>query len=154
MHAYGRDNHDHKAPLGLGLEADAWCATVDSQGELRLLFEKLERWMKVLEYPRKDIFAVLLAFSEATANAVRHGNQCDPGKPIQVRFLVKPDEVWVEVEDEGPGFDWRQVEDPLAETAVGRPSGRGLFLMRAYMSWVSFNPRGNRVTMGRQRSCR
>jgi serine/threonine-protein kinase RsbW len=152
MHCYGRDNHDHKVPMGLGLETHACRATVHSQAELLVIFEKLEAWMKILGYSRKDIFAVLLSFAEAAGNAVRHGNRGDSSAPFQVSYLVQQDEVWVEVEDEGPGFDWQQVADPFAGQNVGRPSGRGLFLMRAYMHWVCFNPRGNRVSLGRRRS--
>ena len=44
------------------------------------------------------------------------------------------------------------VPDSLAGDNTARTSGRGLFLMRAYMSGVSFNPRGNRVSLWRRRS--
>ena len=152
MHNYGRVNHDHHVSMGLGLETHACRVTIHSPEELHVIFEKLEAWMKIVGYSRKDIFAVLLSFSEAAGNAVRHGNQGDPQVPYQVSYLVWPHEVWVAVEDEGPGFDWQQLSDPLTGNNVGRPSGRGLFLMRAYMHWVCFNPRGNRVCLGRRRS--
>ena len=152
MHAYGKDNHDHDVPMGLDLQMHACRVTVHSHAELRVLFEKLEAWMRILGYPRKDIFAVLISFSEAAANAVRHGNGGDPRVPFQVRYLVRQDEVWVEVEDEGSGFDWRQPSGPYPENSVARPGRRGLFLMRTYMTWVCFNPRGNCVSLGRRRS--
>jgi anti-sigma regulatory factor (Ser/Thr protein kinase) len=152
VHTYGSDNPDHKVPMGLDLQMHACRVTVHSQAELRLLFDKLEAWMKILGYSRKDIFAVLISFSEAAANAVRHGNGGDPRVPFQVRYLVRQDEVWVEVEDEGSGFDWQHPSDAFTGIPVGRPSGRGLFLMRAYMNWVCFNPRGNCVSLGRRRS--
>jgi serine/threonine-protein kinase RsbW len=60
--------------------------------------------------------------------------------------------VVLEVEDQGQGFDPDQVPDPRREPYMDRPGGRGLFLMRTYMTWVSFNREGNRVTFSRRRS--
>jgi serine/threonine-protein kinase RsbW len=53
----------------------------------------------------------------------------------------------VEIEDRGPGFDPGAVPDPTLEQNLEIPSGRGLMLMRAYMTSVTFNPAGNRVRL-------
>lgn len=45
----------------------------------------------------------------------------------------------------------KDVADPLAPENQERPGGRGLLLMRSYMTWVEFNDTGNCVTMGRRR---
>jgi len=53
-------------------------------------------------------------------------------------------EVGVEVEDSGPGFDWRAWE----EGGYGNgpiPSGRGLLLLRALARGLAFNEAGNRI---------
>ena len=63
---------------------------------------------------------------------------------------MTPDSVLAEVEDEGPGFKPEEVPDPLALENLERSSGRGLFLMRSYMTWVRHNERGNEVTMIRR----
>jgi serine/threonine-protein kinase RsbW len=39
------------------------------------------------------------------------------------------------------------VPDPLCEENLERPCGRGLFLIRHYMTDVQFHPPGNRLTM-------
>src|SRR5262249_23498279 len=73
-------------------------------------------------------------------------------KSIQVTLMVNSEEIVVEVEDAGEGFD--------PDLALGafvskdRKQGRGLFLMRAYSSWISISDRGNCVTFGRRRSDR
>jgi serine/threonine-protein kinase RsbW len=95
---------------------------------------------------------VQLALHEAAANAFRHGNRGDRGKTITVRYVATPAQMLLEVEDEGAGFDPGRVPDPLAEMSRPRRACRGLFLMRAYATWVSFSPKGNRVTFARQRS--
>jgi serine/threonine-protein kinase RsbW len=99
-----------------------------------------------------DIFATGLALLEVVTNAFFHGNKGDPGKLVRVRYLVTPAEVLLEVEDEGGGFDPSRVPHPLAEGNVGRRPQRGLFVARAYASWVSFSSRGNRVSLCRRRS--
>ena len=152
MYPYDKDEHFRGRTVDLALEEHAQRVQVHTPAELRPLCEQLENRMRVLGYPSRDLFAVKLAVQEAAVNAFRHGNLGDPGKTIHVRCLVTAAEVLVEVEDQGPGFDPDQVPDPLTEENLQRRGGRGVFLMRAYMTWVSFNREGNRVTLARQRS--
>ena len=152
MHLGKNCQNGRRQPEDLRLESDLVSVRVRSLAELCPVFEKLEGWMRVLGYARRDIFAVTLALHEAVANAVRHGNRGDPAKHVQVSYLVRPNEVALEVQDDGRGFDPDQVPDPLTAENVGRPCGRGLFLMRSYMDLVCFNRAGNRVTMCRLRT--
>jgi serine/threonine-protein kinase RsbW len=108
--------------------------------------------MTALNYGRKDIFAVKLGLEEAISNALKHGNRRDPGKRVRIRYRVTADRVVAEVADEGAGFDPAAVADPLAAETNERPGGRGLFLMRSYMTWVAFNGRGNVVALCRTRT--
>lgn len=96
---------------------------------------------------RASRFAVRLALEEAVSNASRHGNQGDPQKKLILSYRVAPGEIQIIVEDEGSGFDPEAVPDPTAEENLEIPSGRGLMLMRAYMSEVNYNDDGNRVTL-------
>lgn len=64
------------------------------------------------------------------------GLRTRPSGPVQ--------EVAVEVEDTGPGFDWR-AWDPEAAEASTAPSGRGLLLLRALSKGLTFNETGNRI---------
>jgi serine/threonine-protein kinase RsbW len=108
--------------------------------------------MTTLGYPAKDRFAVELALREAVVNAVDHGHGGDPSRTVLVVYHVNPAEVLLEVADEGPGFNPYRVPNPLAETYLWRASGRGLFLLRVYMTWIRFNRRGNRVILCKKRS--
>jgi serine/threonine-protein kinase RsbW len=152
MHLHHQAHQFRPTTVNLALEPHVLHLQVHTPDALRPFFQLLEAWMKILGYPRKDIFAVSLTLREAVSNAFRHGNRSDPRKRIDVRYLLTPAEALFEVEDQGAGFDPEQVPDPLAEPYLDRPSGRGLFLMRTYMTWVSFNREGNRVTFSRQRS--
>jgi serine/threonine-protein kinase RsbW len=53
----------------------------------------------------------------------------------------------ISVEDQGEGFDPENLPDPTDEDRLELPSGRGVLLIRAYMSEVEYNDRGNRLTM-------
>ena len=89
---------------------------------------------------------------EAIVNAVRHGNGGDPHRHVRVAYRFLSNEVFIEVEDEGRGFDRSNVADPTVEQNRGRPGGRGLMMMRHFMNSVEYNERGNCVRM--RLSCR
>jgi serine/threonine-protein kinase RsbW len=71
---------------------------------------------------------------------------------VQVRCHLTPESVLVEVEDEGDGFNPESVPDPRDPENLERPSGRGLLLMRHYLTEVRYHGRGNRVTLCKRRS--
>jgi serine/threonine-protein kinase RsbW len=93
------------------------------------------------------VFAVRLATEEALANAVRHGHGGDPSLSLRVEAEVSPQSVMVSVQDAGPGFDPASVPDPTADENLTIASGRGLALIRAFMTEVEVPPPGNRIVM-------
>jgi serine/threonine-protein kinase RsbW len=123
-----------------------------SQAEAFLVAQKLEADMNALGYPHWDVLAVRIALLEAVVNALTHGHRGDPGKCVLVRYLLSAEQMVAEVVDEGPGFDPQRVPDPLAPENLKRRGGRGLLLMRSFMTWVRFNGRGNSVMMYKRRS--
>lgn len=103
---------------------------------------------EVLGYSSSAQFALRLAIEEAIINAFKHGHAAlDAQTPIHVHFEVNPRRIFVAIEDQGPGFTPENVPDPTLDENLERPSGRGLILMRAYMTRVDYNDRGNRVEM-------
>ena len=108
--------------------------------------------MAAAAYPDGDLFGMRLALAEALVNAVTHGNRGDPSKQVHVRYRVTPATASVTVRDEGEGFDPAHVADPRDPENRERPGGRGLLIMRHYLSEVRYNARGNAVTLRRHRS--
>lgn len=113
----------------------------------RMVQEAIENQLKENQYEDREIFGIKLALEEAIVNAIKHGNQMDNNKKVYVLFRVQPERFDIGITDEGPGYDPGDVPDPLADENLERPSGRGLFLMRHYMTEVTVHPPGNRLTM-------
>jgi serine/threonine-protein kinase RsbW len=94
-----------------------------------------------------------LATREAVANAIKHGNEGDVDKQVEVDLSVDGGDVVVRVSDRGRGFDPSRVEDPLAPENLLRPTGRGLFYMQRFMDRVDYGERsggGTVVTLRKQ----
>jgi serine/threonine-protein kinase RsbW len=117
--------------------------------EARVVQEQVEQLLQTRKVPERDVFCIKLALEEALVNAIKHGNQFDRSKKVRVSYRLLADRFEVAVSDDGPGFDPTDVPDPTAVENLERPCGRGLMLMRHYMSEVAYNSRGNGVTMSR-----
>lgn len=91
---------------------------------------------------------------EAAVNAVLHGNKKDPNKQVRARFTLTPESLTVQICDEGSGFDPSSVPDPLSPEGLLKPSGRGIFLMRAIMDEVNFRQlsHGTEITLVKHRN--
>jgi serine/threonine-protein kinase RsbW len=103
-------------------------------------------------WPDQEIFGVHLAVEEALVNAIKHGNQLDENKQVRVCCRLFPDRLWIEIADEGVGFDPQCVPDCTADENLCVPNGRGIMLMRSFMSKVQYSPEGNRVVMEKERA--
>jgi len=98
--------------------------------------------------------ALLVAVIEAGTNAIQHGNCFAHDKSVEFDFHVWPNEIVIEVDDYGTGFDPSRVEDPTDESTLLNPHGRGLYLMRELMDEVSFDVREDHGTRVRLRKLR
>lgn len=112
----------------------------------RLIMEIVEQLQQLRWNPR-DVFGVHLALEEAVVNAIKHGNADDPDKKVQVSCKLSEQRCWILIEDEGPGFNPSNVPDCTLDENLDKPSGRGLRLMRNFMSRIEYNESGNRVVM-------
>ena len=99
---------------------------------------------KAAGFGQEDIHKIGMAVREGVVNAYNYGNQQDQAKKILIAVEFDPGKMTIRILDEGPGFDLTEVPDCLAEENLLRTSGRGLFLMRAFMDdfTVQRNPAG------------
>jgi serine phosphatase RsbU (regulator of sigma subunit)/anti-sigma regulatory factor (Ser/Thr protein kinase) len=100
-------------------------------------------------YGDKTIKQYKICIFEMLTNAVVHGNQNDASKKVVVFYKITPISASMSVIDEGNGFDFENVPDPLSPENRMKDHGRGIFLMRHYFDEVIFNSKGNRV-LGRK----
>ena len=70
---------------------------------------------------------------------------------IHVRISIQENQAMFVIRDEGPGFDVASLPPPRELGALEPQRGRGLVLMRTFMDEVTFNDRGNEVTMIKRR---
>jgi serine/threonine-protein kinase RsbW len=113
--------------------------------------EILER-LKKLGWDGRDLFGVEMALEESLSNAIRHGNRLDESKQVDVDCRLSRDRFWLRVKDQGNGFRPQAVPDCTADENLECIGGRGLALMKAYMTNVEYNDRGNCVTLEKIRT--
>lgn len=109
--------------------------------------------VKAHGFSEQAVFAIRLALDEALNNAISHGNRRDKSKRVTIEYEVRDNEAAITVTDEGEGFDPGAVPDPTLDENIERPHGRGIMLMRAYMTDVSFSNLGRSVTLTKDRHC-
>lgn len=94
---------------------------------------------------KAQAFHPLLVIREALINAITHGNRCDEKKSVQVNVSYQPEQLEIDVTDEGDGFLW--------EKTIGRDNddtkdhGRGIQIMQIYAQSIQYNTKGNQVKL-------
>ena len=102
-----------------------------------------------------DMHKIGMAARECMVNAVVHGNRYSKDKKVHLTVTSGHDRLTIRIADQGGGFDVSKLPDPLAEENLLRHSGRGLFLIRAFMDEVDVrpaDPRGAEVTLVKKKS--
>jgi len=91
-------------------------------------------------------FGVELVAREWLNNAIVHGNRLDAGKKVALNLRIGRKWIYLQIIDEGPGFDWRKARraSPPDDTVIG---GRGLPISVLYACRITFNQRGNQVSL-------
>jgi serine/threonine-protein kinase RsbW len=110
-------------------------STLDSVNKAEEMADKVAAQAGIDEDTRSG---VSMAVREAMINAVLHGNNYDPAKRVNLTLEQNGKELIVTITDEGRGFVPEEVPDPLAPENLLKESGRGIFLMRAFMDEVRF----------------
>ena len=134
-----------------------------------------ERIQRLDYFEESSILAIRLSLYEIIHNAIKHGNleityeeetelianSIDPHSIIlerleETRFSerrvkiimeVTKEDVAFSIEDEGNGFDHTKLPDATDPENLLLEHGRGLLLTKFYMTAVSFNEKGNKVTI-------
>lgn len=114
--------------------------------------QEILKSLRELGWDGRDLFGVELALEESLTNAIRHGNRLDESKEVVVECRASRERFWLRVKDEGAGFRPQNVPDCTADENLECPGGRGLALIKAYMTSVDYSQRGNCITIEKIRS--
>ncbi len=87
-------------------------------------------------FSEEEVQRISMAVREGVVNAVLHGNKYDPNKKVRISFENCGGTIEIRISDEGSGLDSSNLPDPLAPENLLKTSGRGIFLMRAFMDEV------------------
>jgi serine/threonine-protein kinase RsbW len=107
---------------------------LDTQVEsVNLAEEMCLRVAEAAGFDEEMCYRIGMSVREGVINAFHYGNQERPDKKIHLAVDITPEKLVIHVMDEGKGFKLTDVPDPLAEENILSTSGRGIFLMRAFM---------------------
>lgn len=115
--------------------------------QLERVVDLAEEFVSAHVADEEFVYRVVLLTSEAFTNAIEHGNELDPEKKVTVEFNAEDDRIEVWVEDQGGGYDRKEVKDPLDEANLLSNRGRGLFFIETMADEVHFEDSGRRVGM-------
>ena len=110
---------------------------------LEYLLDRVAK-LGMIEVEQSNLY---IALDEAFVNAVKHGNHQDPEKLLRVTAELSAGEAIFTVEDEGDGFDVREIPDPCDPANLFKTSGRGVLLIYNIMDEVEYSDRGNKLKM-------
>lgn len=90
---------------------------------------------------------ILITLLEAVNNAIVHGNESNAAKFVDITIQYKGKKLSVKVKDEGHGFSPENVPDPTIPENIEEVNGRGVFIMSRLADEITYNRKGNIVTM-------
>lgn len=90
---------------------------------------------------------ILIATIEAVNNAIVHGNKLDPNKNVHIQFNIDNKVLTISIQDEGKGFNFKEIPDPTMPENIENISGRGVFLMNKLTDKMIFNENGTKVEL-------
>ena len=113
---------------------------VESNAKNLITVEEFVNYFAVdLNINADKIPGLLLAVTEASTNAIIHGNKSDETKLIMIDVTKEDNQLIIRVKDQGKGFDPNKIPDPTETDNLLKDSGRGIYLMRVYMDDLKFN---------------
>jgi serine/threonine-protein kinase RsbW len=104
---------------------------------------------RIFQTPKQhnSVFNIKLALHEAIINAVKHGNKMKQHLNVQVEIIKEDGQLTIQVTDQGEGFDFKKIPDPITPENLEKLNGRGIFLIQNAMDRVEFTDQGRTIKM-------
>jgi anti-sigma regulatory factor (Ser/Thr protein kinase) len=120
------------------------------QGNERIAMSRVADAVAELGQPKAWLERLKTAVSEATMNAIEHGNENRPELDVDISVLATKDEVRVRITDNGGGQEIAEAEMPDIEAKLAgdqSPRGWGLFLIKNMVDEMSLSRDESHHTM-------
>lgn len=88
---------------------------------------------------------VIVALTEATLNAIKHGNKEDITTSVRVSYVLSNSEITFTIEDQGKGFDFNNLPDPTDPENLEKVNGRGIFIISNLADKLEFENNGSKM---------
>jgi anti-sigma regulatory factor (Ser/Thr protein kinase) len=95
----------------------------------------------------KISFALRTVLIESVTNAICHGNHYNKNLKAIITIKITTKQIFVEVEDQGEGFDASLIPSPIDRDNITLEAGRGVFFIRAFSDNFKTIGRGNIVNI-------
>lgn len=115
--------------------------------EISKALEEVRTYIERKGYGGVKYRRMIGALYEAIVNAIVHGNKKDGRKKVRILCSDDEEKFQVRVTDEGNGFDASSLSNPYSPENIARPGGRGICIIRNFVHELSFNEKGNEITM-------
>ena len=124
------DGGSHVVPTGF---LDVAFTIPSEQGNERGASERVAEAVASLGLEPARLERLKTAVSEATMNAIEHGNQSKPELPVEIAIRLESGELLVRITDQGGEREIAEAETPDLEAkleGLQKPRGWGLFLIK------------------------
>jgi len=85
---------------------------------------------KQFDFDLDTSFRLHTVIIESVENAIIHGNKYMNEFLVRVLIEIFTNEILVEVEDKGEGFDVNSIPSPVEEGAIQKEGGRGIYFIK------------------------
>ena len=109
--------------------------------------EDVLSFLKPLSLGDAALFDIRLCLEEALINAMKYGNRLRPDLHVELDVEASSQEVRLTVQDQGSGFDVKELANCTQGENLFRNHGRGVYLIHQLMDEVRYNEKGNRLVM-------
>ncbi|MCF7895299.1 MAG: ATP-binding protein [Candidatus Omnitrophica bacterium] len=108
---------------------------------------KILKKLKINGVKEDILFDIKLALNEALINSIKHGNSSDKKKSVFLKIAKKANKLEISIEDQGKGFDYKNLRLPTDKNNLTKQSGRGIFLIKNFMDELYFFDKGCKLKM-------
>ena len=107
----------------------------------------IEKTIEEFELPEALKGKIIISIAEAVNNSILYGNKQDSQKLVKLAVVRSQKKVIFTVEDEGEGFNFKNIPDPTTPENLEKATGRGLYLMTHLTDELLFAKNGAKVIM-------